>query len=305
MMKFRFFKGMPGQSLATGGAADADDASHVGPHSHTRSYAAAGTAASVKCSGAAQSARQDLQVLEEKLGYTFTDKALLEHALTHRSLSTVLSGADNTGSQMDYERLEFLGDAVLDLATAHHLIDGFPAAREGDLSKMRAALVNTQALAHIARQLALGDFIRLSRSEAAAGGADRESILADVFEALMGAVYREAGFAVACSLVAKLLGERLSSVSPSDPKTELQEVLHASGSATPEYRVEFTEGPEHSPVYVSIVKIDRQIVGRGRGRTKKESQQAAAAEALIILRGQDDIDGAIRGAESKQKAAEL
>lgn len=294
-MKFRFFRGMPGQQPRESATSDAGVrggtvASNAG-HS-VRTDPSARTAPHT-----AQSVRQDLEALEATLGYSFVDRDLLKRALTHRSVS-VVHGSDGA-PPADYERLEFLGDAVLDLATAHHLIDGFPSAREGELSKMRAALVNTAALAQIARQLSLGDFIRLSRSEAAAGGADRDSILADVFEALMGAVYREAGFATACGLVSRLLGDRLSSVSPSDPKTELQEVLHASGSSTPEYLVEFTEGPEHSPTYVSIVKIDQQIVGRGRGRTKKESQQAAAAEALRILRGQDDIDAAARSDSNK------
>lgn len=291
-MKFRFFKGMTG---GNGAAAPTPIVIGTG----TAEPSASAKPALV------QAARSDFEFLETALGYTFLDKELLKRALTHRSANAIFtSGAANSTtapSPVDYELLEFLGDAVLDLAIAHHLIEGFPTAREGELSKMRAALVNTAALASVARQLSLGQFIRLSRSEAAAGGADRESILADVFEALMGAVYREAGFTVACGVAAKLLGDRLKSVNPSDPKTELQEVLHAAGSATPEYLVEFTEGPEHSPIYVSIVKIDQQIVGRGRGKTKKESQQAAAAEALKILRGQDEIDAAsLKNIEPKE-----
>ncbi len=293
-MKFRFFKGM---TAGNGTAAAAPIVIGTG----TAEPAGNSKPALV------QAARNDIEALEAALGYTFADKELLKRALTHRSANAII--ATNPGSAaggpVDYELLEFLGDAVLDLAIAHHLIEGFPTAREGELSKMRAALVNTAALASVARQLSLGQFIRLSRSEAAAGGADRESILADVFEALMGAVYREAGFTVACGVAAKLLGDRLKSVNPSDPKTELQEVLHAAGSATPEYLVEFTEGPEHSPIYVSIVKIDQQIVGRGRGRTKKESQQAAAAEALKILRGRDEIDAAsLNNIQPKEASAD-
>lgn len=294
-MKFKFFKGIPGQGGAAVGAASSPLVIGTGTAENGRASKAAPVIA----------VRTDFEALESAIGYSFKDRTLLIRALTHRSASANVATAPATSEAgpVDYERLEFLGDAVLDLATAHHLIEGFPIAREGELSKMRAALVNTAALAGIAREIKLGEFIRLSRSEAAAGGNDRESILADVLEALMGSIYREAGFDIAREVAARLLGARLTTVSPSDPKTELQELLHASGSAAPEYLVEFTEGPEHSPVYVSIVKIDQQIVGRGRGRTKKESQQAAAAEALSILRGKDEVDAAALAIEDGAKVA--
>jgi ribonuclease-3 len=229
--------------------------------------------------------REHYHKIESQLGYKFTDHQLLEYAMTHRSAQ-----ARTGGSKNDYERLEFLGDAVLDLAVAHLLLDAHPEAREGDLSKMRAALVNTTSLSEHAKQLGLGAFIRLSRGELAHGGAERPSILADVFEALMGAVYREGGFEIAMKCAERLFGEVIRTVSPSDPKTELQEALHAAGSAAPEYLLECVEGPEHSPTFVSIVKVDSQIVGRGQGKTKKESQQAAASEALSRMRGEDELD---------------
>jgi ribonuclease-3 len=221
--------------------------------------------------------------IEERLQWTFTDKSWLERALTHRSVHA-------RGAKNDYERLEFLGDAVFDLAVAHLLLDQHPEAREGELSKMRAALVNTTSLAEIARELGLGKFIRLSRGELASGGADRPSILADVLEAVLGALYREGGYEVARQCVERLLGERLVTVTPRDPKTELQEALHATGSEAPTYRLECVEGPEHAPVFVSLVEVDGQIVGRGRGPTKKASQQAAAEEALLHLKPGDDLD---------------
>ena len=214
--------------------------------------------------------------IEERLGYRFVDRGRLESALTHRSLHTV-------GVKNDYERLEFLGDAVFDLAVAHLLLDQHQDAHEGDLSKMRAALVNTASLAHVARGLELGKFIKLSRSELASGAHERASILADVLEAVMGAIYREAGFAVAYGCVAKLLGDSVLTVTPRDPKTELQEAMHASGREPPLYKLECVEGPEHSPVFISVVEIQGEIVGRGRGTTKKASQQAAAEEALQRL----------------------
>jgi ribonuclease-3 len=221
--------------------------------------------------------------IEERLGYSFTDRAWLERALTHRSVHL-------KGVKSDYERLEFLGDAVFDLAVAHLLLDRHQEAHEGDLSKMRAALVNTTSLADIARKLELGKFIRLSRGELASGGAERSSILADVVEAVLGAVYREGGYDAARLCVERLLGDQIATVTPRDPKTELQEALHASGSEGPVYRLECVEGPEHSPIFISVVEVDGQIVGRGRGPTKKASQQAAAEEALAHLKGGDDID---------------
>jgi ribonuclease-3 len=221
--------------------------------------------------------------IEELLGYTFVDRAWLERALTHRSMQV-------KGAKSDYERLEFLGDAVFDLAVAHLLLDRHPEAKEGDLSKMRAALVNTTSLAEIARALKLGKFIRLSRGELASGGAERASILADVVEAVLGAVYREGGYDVAMACVERLLGQQLTNVTPRDPKTELQEALHASGSDAPVYRLECVEGPEHAPVFISVVEVDGQIVGRGKGPTKKASQQNAAEEALVHLKGSDEID---------------
>lgn len=220
--------------------------------------------------------------LSEILGYEFRDVKWLERALTHRSLQ---SKGEN-----DYERLEFLGDAVLDLAVAHLLLEKHPDAREGDLSKMRAALVNTLSLAEIARSLKIGPYIRLSRGELANGGADRPSILADVFEAVMGAIYREAGFPVALDCATRLFGSRIVEVTPRDPKTELQEALHAAGCTGPEYLLEFVEGPEHSPTFVSVVIVDGQVVGRGRGATKKQSQQEAAALALERIKAPDTVD---------------
>lgn len=214
--------------------------------------------------------------IEKRLGYNFKNRAWLERALTHRSVHP-------KGTRSDYERLEFIGDAVLDLAVGHLLLDQYPEVREGELSKMRAALVNTASLAEVARSVELGPFIRLSRGELASGGAERPSILADVFEAILGAIYREAGYDTAFGVVRNLFAVRTQTVTPTDPKTELQEALHALAEPQPEYLLEFVEGPEHAPTFVSIVKIGEQIAGRGRGPTKKASQQMAAAIALESL----------------------
>ena len=226
---------------------------------------------------------EEYHQIEERLQYTFNDQDLLARALTHRSVPT-------ENNLNDYERLEFLGDAVLDLAIAHLLLEAHPEAKEGELSKMRAALVNTSSLAEIARHIELGKFIRLSRGELANGGANRPSILADVMEAVVGALYREGGFLKALDCARTLFGDMVNDVTPRDPKTELQEALHSIGSDAPGYLLECVEGPEHEPTFISVVKVDGQIVGRGSGTTKKASQQQAAAEALTFLSPGDDID---------------
>ena len=221
--------------------------------------------------------------IEEAICHVFKDRLWLTKALTHRS-------APQEGGKSDYERLEFLGDAVLDLGVAHLLSDCHPEAREGELSKMRAALVNTISLANIARTIGLGPFIRLGRGELSSGGNDRPSILADVFEAVVGAIYRDCGYEKALECVRVVFGDQINNVTPRDPKTELQEALHAIGSEAPTYLLECVEGPEHAPTFISVVEVDGETVGRGSGPTKKASQQAAAAQALEHLRSGDEID---------------
>jgi ribonuclease III len=220
--------------------------------------------------------RSDYKILEEKLSVEFNDISLLSRALTHRS-------ALGIKERSDYERLEFLGDAVLDLSVAHLLSDLYPDAREGDLSKMRSALVNTQALADIARRLEISPYIRLGRGEFSSGGAERPSILADVMEAVIGAVYRDSSYETALKMIERIFGDALKEVTPFDPKTELQEALHAAGSEPPEYLLELVEGPEHAPTFVTVVVVDGEVVGRGKGATKKAAQQEAAAKALAKL----------------------
>lgn len=217
--------------------------------------------------------RNDFEVLETTFGYQFKDRSWLERALTHRS---ALSLQERT----DYERLEFLGDAVLDLSIAHLLSDKYPEAKEGDLSKMRAALVNTQALADVAKELGLSSFIRLGRSETASKGSERPSIMADVTEAVIGGIYRDSNYDTIFGVIERLFGNLLNQVEPSDPKTELQEALHGAGSEPPSYLLELVEGPEHAPLFVTVVMVDGEVAGRGKGNTKKAAQQASASEAL-------------------------
>lgn len=237
---------------------------------------------------------EEYQEVEEQLGYSFKDRSWLARAFTHRS-------AHAGTSACDYERLEFVGDAVFDLAVAHLLWIKHEEASEGELSKMRAALVKASSLAAIAQRLCLSRFIRLSRSELANGANHRPSILADVLEAVIGAVYLDGGFERARECVARLLGDDIMTVIPRDPKTELQELLHAAGGQAPVYRIEGTEGPEHSPVFISVVEINGRIVGRGRGSTKKASQQAAAEEAL--LRGPLNRDAISTGGQTQEDSS--
>jgi ribonuclease-3 len=218
-----------------------------------------------------------LSELQQKINYNFKDVQLLERALTHASALMKVGSSD-------YERLEFLGDAVMDLAVAHMLSDIFTEDKEGELTKKRAALICTNSLADVARTIGLGEFIRLGANEESSGGAARPSILADVVEAVVGAVYRDGGYDAAFVVVKGLLGERLTCVQPSDPKTELQEEIHAGHGKPAEYLLEIVEGPEHAPTFVSVVKIGDEILGRGRGTSKKASQQAAAAEAIVVVK---------------------
>jgi ribonuclease-3 len=218
--------------------------------------------------------------VERRIGYQFRDRNLIRRAFTHRSAQRGVSGGD-------YERLEFLGDAVFDLAIAHLLVHQYEGATEGALSKMRAALVRAQGLAAIAREIGLGSFIIASRNELANGVTGRDSILADVLEALIGATYLDGGFEAAFVVISVLFKEAVLNVSPRDPKTELQELLHASsrGASQPVYKIESTEGPEHAPIFVVTVEIDGDVCGRGRGSSKKSAEQAAAEEALLAKGG--------------------
>lgn len=226
---------------------------------------------------------EEYHKLEEAISYKFKDISWLERAVTHRS-------APQDGTKNDYERLEFLGDAVFDLSVAHLLSENHPEAREGELSKMRAALVNTVSLAELAKKMNLGAYIKLGRGEIASNGHQRPSILADVLEAVIGAIYHDGGYDNSLKIIQILFGDQIKSVTPRDPKTELQEVLHASGSEAPNYLLECVEGPEHAPTFVSIVEVNGKIVGRGRGPTKKASQQEAASVALLTIQPVEEED---------------
>ena len=215
--------------------------------------------------------------LEDRVGYRFKDAAMLESALTHIS---ALKGARNRAAS--YQRLEFLGDHVLGLVISDMLYRAFPKADEGELSRRLADLVRKETCAEIGRAIDLGAAIRVGSSEANAGARSRPAILADVCEALIGAVYVDGGYKAAEALVERLWEVRLRATAPPlrDPKTVLQEWAQARGLPTPNYREVARSGPDHSPEFRVAVQLPGFALAEGLGRSKRVAEQAAAAAML-------------------------
>jgi len=218
-----------------------------------------------------------IDALEQRLGYGFRNKALLEQALTHRSFGTPHN-----------ERLEFLGDGVLGCVVAQSLLERFPEASEGELSRLRASLVRRDALAAVARALGLQAHVRVGRGEDASGGTGRPSVLADALEAVYGAVLLDGGYDAACAVVLATLGEALAAMddrsTAKDAKTRLQEDLQARRLGLPHYEVAATRGAAHSrefDVECSVAGLD--LRARGRGRSRRAAEQEAAAALLRQL----------------------
>jgi ribonuclease-3 len=229
--------------------------------------------------------------LLEALGYRFRDGALLEQALTHKSLANESPERDLA----DNERMELLGDAILDFTVTELLMERYDRLSEGELSKLRAGLVNETNLAEIARRIGLGACLRLGRGEEMSGGRGKSSILSDALEALFAAVYldskTEQGIAAVAGVIRELfrgiLVESGGRPSVSDYKTELQERVQRRLKERVSYRVLSEEGPDHDKQYEVAVYVQDRECGRGRGRSKKESEQAAARQALGTLFGKD------------------
>ncbi|PKN56325.1 MAG: ribonuclease III [Deltaproteobacteria bacterium HGW-Deltaproteobacteria-14] len=217
--------------------------------------------------------------VEDLLGYRFTDPALLEEALTHASHKNEVGG-----DVVDYERLEFLGDAVFELAVSELLFRRLPRAREGRLTQLRARLVNARTLATIARHLGLGDHIRVGRGEEKSGGRSRRSILADVLESIAGAIYLDGGYLAVSVVVARLVEPRLAETllqdSVKDPKSSLQEWAQHVHQITPAYTLVEVTGPQHDARFVAEVQIGDAIRATGSGASKKDAEQHAATAAL-------------------------
>ncbi len=221
----------------------------------------------------------DLHKLQVTIHYQFDDQELLEKALTHRSFS----------KKKNNERLEFLGDSVLGLIISEHLFKRADNAAEGDLSRLRASLVKEDALATVARDINLGDYLRLGGGELKSGGFRRASILSDAMEALFGAIYLDGGFRQVKKTILFLYQEYLVSLPTArdlkDPKTALQEYLQANRIDLPEYEVVKTEGKSHDQTFTVACRISTlQLASEGRGSSRKKAEQMAASKALKLAR---------------------
>lgn len=224
--------------------------------------------------------RRDPTPLEKRLGYRFKRLDLLELALTHRSW------ANEQGIPEHYERLEFLGDAVLGLIASDWLYANHPELPEGELSKNKAQLVSRDTLAKRARELGLGEALRIGVGEDRSGGRTKSSLLADSMEAVFGALYLDGGLEVARKAILPMLSgglHELSQQAVTDAKTQLQEVAQALGWGLPEYRLIDSLGPDHSKIFVVECWLEGELGGKGEGPSKKLAEQRAAADALAKL----------------------
>jgi ribonuclease-3 len=227
---------------------------------------------------------QDPDDLARVTDYSFKNQELLYQAIRHPSY---VYEKDNPRVS-DNQRLEFLGDAVINLAISNLLMESFPEMKEGDLSKYRASLVSENGLSCIALELELGDYLLLGKGEERTDGRKKLSILSDALEALIGAIYLDGGFAEALRVIAKLFSPLLESISPgksvNDFKTDLQEYSQEAFQSTPQYRLEKETGPDHNKTFYAGVYLKGDLMGKGKGKSKKEAEQNAAKEALACLK---------------------
>ena len=220
--------------------------------------------------------------LAGRLGLHFSNMHLLVRAMTHRSYVN-----ENPNALEDNERLEFLGDAVLDFIVGAWVYNHFPEMQEGDLTRMRSALVRTDTLAKFARHLDLGPALRLGRGELASGGRRRDNLLCATFEALIGAMYLDAGIPAVESFIESLLAEAsskvISQVERYDPKSTLQEWAQSNKLGTPRYTTISASGPDHAKIFTVEVRVNDKVFGRGEGTSKQAAAQVAAQAALESL----------------------
>ena len=224
--------------------------------------------------------------LEEKIGYTFRNPQLLEQALTHSSFA-------NEGKKHGHnnERLEFLGDSVLSVIVARHLFLTYKDLPEGELTKLRASLVCEKALDVFAGQIELGKYLRLGKGEEMTGGRERPSILADAFEALLAAIYIDGGYEAAQTFVLGFIPRNLDvrrKNKLSDYKTALQEIIQQNREERVEYVLVDEHGPDHAKVFTAEVLLNSNVIGRGTGSSKKQAEQNAAHEALLLMGYHDE-----------------
>lgn len=218
---------------------------------------------------------------EQMIGYEFKDKALFEKALTHSSYIKAKGMSRLAGN----ERLEFLGDAFLDAIIGETLFLQFPEAEEGFLTKVRAAVVCEKTLAQEARRIKIGQMLKISKGEEKTGGRDRDSIIADAMEAIIGAIYLDRGYEATKDYVLKVFDSVLEEIkagnfSNMDYKSQIQEALQAKGILNIRYGLEKEEGPDHDKTFYVYLKADDKVLGRGKGKSKKEAEQNAAKDGL-------------------------
>jgi ribonuclease III len=227
--------------------------------------------------------RNDMVGMIRRLGYEFKHSDLLEEAFRHSSYVNELGDI----RVRDNERLEFLGDAVLDLAVSDILMEIFQEAREGDLSKFRASVVNERGLCHVAKELGLGQFLLLGKGEELSGGREKPSILANTIEALFGALYLDAGFSKTREIIHRLFLRYIEEMDSGnvidDYKSLLQEFTQQIFRSRPDYVLTSESGPPHEKSFKVAVRINGEIVAGGEGRSKKEAEQRAAREAFFCL----------------------
>ncbi|OGC12001.1 ribonuclease III [candidate division WOR-1 bacterium RIFOXYA12_FULL_52_29] len=240
----------------------------------------------------------ELQDLEKRVSVPFINQNLLNQAMTHSSYAHEKNLKDN-------ERLEFLGDAVLKLVVTEYIYNKFPTHDEGDLTKIRAAVISDETLAKIGQQLELGEALLLSLNEKKGGGSNRKSNLANAFEALIGAVYLDAGLGRARDLILENLRGEIEIVSKvgyiRDYKSTLQEFVQKNKWTLPQYRVIKENGPEHRRIFFVEVKVNGKSLGIGRGNNKKEAEQRAATVALKALKGDDKKPGILSRIKKRLK----
>ena len=228
--------------------------------------------------------RLKLGAFQETIGVQFIEHALLEQALTHRSYLN----ENPTTKRGHNERLEFLGDAVLELIVTDYLFQEYPKKPEGELTNYRAALVNSDMLARVASELGVGDHVMLSKGEAKDKGRARGYILANAFEAIIGAIYEDQGYDVAKGFVAKFLLPKMTEVIErklwKDPKSAFQEAAQDKASVTPTYKVMEETGPDHDKRFVVGVFLEKELVASGHGASKQEAELNAARAGLEIKR---------------------
>ncbi|MCR4636281.1 MULTISPECIES: ribonuclease III [Butyrivibrio] len=223
----------------------------------------------------------DITELEDRIGYHFKDRALIRMALTHSSYAN----EQKINKQPDYERLEFLGDSVLEMVSSTYLYNNYPDKKEGQMTKMRASMVCEQALAFCARDFELEKYILLGKGEESTGGRHRDSIISDVMEAVIGAIYIDGGIDYAKKHIDKFILNDLENKQIFvDAKSVLQELVQKDSTKTLSYEICGESGPEHDKIFKSRVLINGEILGEGEGHTKKAAEQQAAYQAVLKIK---------------------